>query len=232
MNSPVVAPESKIIDLLLNKWHKVGLNQWQLSPISVCMVQSDTCTLMLKVTVKVWQTFCAVTGLKCITQSPHHPKCDSTVTYQWCPNYQDGFLLLGLVLHCKLRGSTEGGLFISGICSAKSSRFLHKFKHFPDVRRYKTFHCFESGLPLVPWSSLQTLPPLFSGKSGPQARRSSFFKGFRYCRATAFWCQCHHRTQCPSCLFQHFVSIRCGRPILSIHCLLHCMQLSLLLPPK
>lgn len=77
---------------------------------------------------------------------------------------------VGSVAHRKFWRSTEGGLLISGIRPAKSScvvsLFLHKFKHFPDVRSYKTFYCFWSGLTVVLCSSLQTLPPLFMGNQG------------------------------------------------------------------
>lgn len=44
--------------------------------------------------------------------------------------------------------------------------FLHKFKHFPDVRRSKTFYCSWSGLTVVLCSPLQSLPPLFTGSQG------------------------------------------------------------------
>lgn len=45
--------------------------------------------------------------------------------------------------------------------------------------------------------------------------QEGFSKGFSYCRATACWCQRHHLTQFPSCLFQHLSSWH-HKPVLYI----------------
>lgn len=63
--------------------------------------------------------------------------------------------------------------------------------------------------------------------------RATGQEGFSYCRAAAFWCQRHHLTQSPSCLFSVCVTILfvhfAGRTS-GICCLLHRLQFLLLLP--
>lgn len=65
---------------------------------------------------------------------------------------------------------------ISGICPAKSSSryvFLHKFKHFPDVRSYKTFYCFLKWPDCCPLFISADTATSVHGKSGAQVRSVS-----------------------------------------------------------
>lgn len=90
-------------------------------------------------------------------------------------------------------------------CPAKiQSRyvFLHKFKHFPDVRRLQNFLLFFEVAWLLSFVHLCRHCHLCSWEIRGTGQKC-FSKGFSYCRATASWCQRHHLTQFPSCLFQH-----------------------------
>lgn len=61
--------------------------------------------------------------------------------------------------------------------------FLHKFKHFPDVRSSEAFYCFWSGQTVVLCSPADTATSVRE-ISGAQVRGG--FKGFSLCRTTAF----------------------------------------------
>lgn len=134
--------------------------------------------------------------------------------------------------------TTEGGFLISGIRPAKPScvtSFCTNSSTFLMSVDTKLFTVFEvawllSFVHLCRHCHLCSWEVRGTGQKG-------FSKGFSYCRATAFWCQCHRLTQFPSCLFQHFVLVASQSSLYvvqdehpSIHCLLHGLQFLLLLP--
>lgn len=63
--------------------------------------------------------------------------------------------------------------------------FLHKFKHFPDVRSSEAFYCFWSGQTVVLCSPADTAASVHE-ISGAQVGGGGFSEGFGLCRTTAF----------------------------------------------
>lgn len=111
-------------------------------------------------------------------------------------------MLNRLVSHYKFWSSTEGSFLISGIRPSKSScviSFCTNSSTFLMSVDPKVFTVFEvawllSCVHLCRHCHLCSQEIRGTGQKG-------FSKGFSYCRAKAFWCQRHHLTQFPSCLF-------------------------------